>query len=690
MLLLLYSLTLVYFRLLHGRFTSSSNSTLVYGFLPRLSIFSSLFHRIWPARYEDICKFHFIAYGFIVTVYCTIWLYFQSIRRKYTSYTDILYTVRFLRQLSIYLSWFRANWSRTNRFIINFLFYCDLPVCYAILHVMAKSGLLPTPNSPRMTSNNLDRFVKPSLFPLPYPAIHIIESLEINSSPSWLLNVTKTNINFKIEWDVIDKSELVNSVDIFPKPVIQSLSTYSVHDPVWSTSLNNKKICLKIDWKFMKPNQSPSQLNPTPSTSFYPPSTDYGYSSATPSSRHQSRVYHSPQSPFPHTVLFPNPHFSPNRQDIYTSPTKPKPQHNFPHPDKVNTVKSTAPVNLNPNSLVFQSKPVAHSSPDCTSVPNSSSTDPIIPPASITTPNLPVSASSSNITPLPSPPSVPSPPPPPPPPFSPPPPSDPILEDSSIPETSPPPPMAPDHSKNSPHNLCTTEYPPLSNDKSLPKTGPTKRRKKKNRSKSKPIALDISSSSHLENVPPPSDPPQLPSVNILRDPPIFIINDRSQDGDIRTDIDPTSPDFLPQDNCFLPSPPNIPLGPDGSLDPHLRADRMNILGKCRLCKVTVPSHAVDLHLLQCTKLVHHDVDNLAMEHADITNKNYSDMINIVYDYVQCIMHDDVVSNLFWKVSLFTKFLHDIEHLMDCKARSIFQLTNMSGDQKRFNILDYST
>lgn len=135
MLLLLYSLTLVYFRLLHGRFTSSSNSTLVYGFLPRLSIFSSLFHRIWPARYEDICKFHFIAYGFIVTVYCTIWLYFQSIRRKYTSYTDILYTVRFLRQLSIYLSWFRANWSRTNRFIINFLFYCDLPV-YATRYFM--------------------------------------------------------------------------------------------------------------------------------------------------------------------------------------------------------------------------------------------------------------------------------------------------------------------------------------------------------------------------------------------------------------------------------------------------------------------------------------------------------------------------------------------------------------------------
>ena len=66
-----------------------------------------------------------------------------------------------------------------------------------MLHVMATYGLLPTPNSPRLNSTNPNDFVKSSLFPLPYQAVHIIESLEINSPPTWLINVKKKQCQFQ-------------------------------------------------------------------------------------------------------------------------------------------------------------------------------------------------------------------------------------------------------------------------------------------------------------------------------------------------------------------------------------------------------------------------------------------------------------------------------------------------------------
>ena len=55
-------------------------------------------------------------------LYITTWLYFQSIRRRYASYSDILYLVRFLGQLSTILSLLRGIWSRIGTLIINFLF----------------------------------------------------------------------------------------------------------------------------------------------------------------------------------------------------------------------------------------------------------------------------------------------------------------------------------------------------------------------------------------------------------------------------------------------------------------------------------------------------------------------------------------------------------------------------------------
>ena len=235
---------------------------------------------------------------------------------------------------------------------------------------MANYGLLPTPNSPRLNSTNPNDFIKSSFFSLPYQAIHIIESLEINSSPTWHLNVNKGSVNFRIEWDVLGKSTTVTSV--FPKSVIQSLSTFDVRDPVWSTSLNNKKICMKIEWKVIDSNQSTPQLNlnspcyslksfaSSPMTP-YPTNNDSGYSSSSPFTPQKPSGYSHPQSPF-----FPTTLFRPHRHDVYTSPTKQKPQHIHSHK-----------VGINNSST--HSKPVTKTPPDTTSTLNSLSLVPISP-----------------------------------------------------------------------------------------------------------------------------------------------------------------------------------------------------------------------------------------------------------------------------------------------------------------------
>ena len=56
-------------------------------------------------------------------LYTTTWSYFQSIRRKYSSFTDILYIVRFLSQLSTILYLFRGIWPRNNGFTNKFRFF---------------------------------------------------------------------------------------------------------------------------------------------------------------------------------------------------------------------------------------------------------------------------------------------------------------------------------------------------------------------------------------------------------------------------------------------------------------------------------------------------------------------------------------------------------------------------------------
>jgi hypothetical protein len=116
---------------------------------------------------------------------------------------------------------------------------------------------------------------------------------------------------------------------------------------------------------------------------------------------------------------------------------------------------------------------------------------------------------------------------------------------------------------------------------------------------------------------------------------------------------------------------------------------MNITGKCRLCNADVKSFNADLHLLECRRIDKNDIDNFAFEYADITNNSYDEIIEVIYDYCNYVMHDDDISYLFPKVSTFSKFFTDIELLLDQKASKVYKKREITGQQKRFNILNYS-
>ena len=116
---------------------------------------------------------------------------------------------------------------------------------------------------------------------------------------------------------------------------------------------------------------------------------------------------------------------------------------------------------------------------------------------------------------------------------------------------------------------------------------------------------------------------------------------------------------------------------------------MCIPGKCRLCHKNVDSYNADLHLLDCKRIQNYDIDDLAHEYADITRKSYYDIINVIYYYCMCVMHDDEISVIFRKVSTFSKFLHDLNDILDRKAIRIFKEMELFGQRTRFNVLNFS-
>ena len=219
------------------------------------------------------------------------------------------------------------------------------------MEFLLKNGLLPTPNGPKLHSPKAQDYVKRSYFPIPFQAVNIIESFNIQSKPTWDINVTSKALKFKAEWDIVKQNLLNNPTDIFSRSIIETIGTYSLVNSAWSTSFNGQKLCIKLEWKIQNTDLTihdspiyntshtpftPGFLNSPINHSFVSTPTkfsslksppDSGYKSQSDSYKNPSKYYsnwsrnlniesNTENSPLPHANLFNSPCSPVNRQDL--------------------------------------------------------------------------------------------------------------------------------------------------------------------------------------------------------------------------------------------------------------------------------------------------------------------------------------------------------------------------------------
>lgn len=238
-------------------------------------------------------------------------------------------------------------------------------------HPNASTGLLPTPTCPTIKSNNPNDFIKGSFYPIPYQAIIAIEGAKTHELLTWDINVTSQSVKVKMEWSVLDGSTLVKS-DSIPKAVVNSISTYNLIQPAWSTSYCSKKFSFKCDWKLISSTNSPSTNNtyyPNLTPTIMNLSNDSGYMShnISQSFLNASTPYHTPYPANPppgmmYTDLVLNNQYSiriphQNMLTKYIKLTSPKippnlplqnPQSRPPYPPPTKATPLLTPPNPNP------------------------------------------------------------------------------------------------------------------------------------------------------------------------------------------------------------------------------------------------------------------------------------------------------------------------------------------------------
>ena len=278
-------------------------------------------------------------------------------------------------------------------------------------------GILPTPRSPIIKDGVPASYIKQSYYPIPYPAIIAIENSNIHEVISWDINVNHKSIKIKVDWALAkDKME---TKSIFPKSVYDSISSYNINQPTWSSSCSRDKLSLKVEWKISNPNPSNTSKISTPSLK---PSPIPGHLFTTPKHNTMNDSgYGSPIFSSPHRVnvstpagrlFFPSPNHKTNRHDVYrnspnsktsvpthntssssntlnpllltpipnldSSDTLPKPSITLPH----NDTPLSSVVQSNPDGAVPKSTPLSSSNPH-SPLPSSLTEIPLVLPAPI-------------------------------------------------------------------------------------------------------------------------------------------------------------------------------------------------------------------------------------------------------------------------------------------------------------------
>ncbi len=538
-------------------------------------------------------------------------------------------------------------------------------------HPNVSAGLLPTPTSPIIKSDNPEDYIKSSNYPIPYQAMIAVEGANTHELLTWDINVTTQNVKVKIEWSVLDGSTSVKS-DSIPKTVINSISLYNLTQPSWSTSYSTKRFSFKCDWKLVstKPTLNNSFSPSTPSNFKSP--NDSGYISNTSKSLNTSTPYTpSHNRSHRHDVYKP-----PFKQPVFyrDSPTKdipsPKPtlpsthQSSFtyisppssPHPSRQDTYTPSKPVGENsPSTLAskpsdtpkhdVKSKSIPPSLPSTSS--SYSTSDPNLPltfpkdhnpskPPTLPDPTLPstlptITSPNDHI-----------------------PPKSPTLPDSTLPSSHIPPksPTLPDST------LLSTPSTLTSSDHHVP-------------SKSSPITdADLSKINSSEK-------------------PKYTVSAKSTDRDI---ILVRDPQVDPMNCKYVPKPKNLPRSGKKKifLDQKLDASRMDIVGNCRLCGESVSSCYTDYHIITCKSCD----EMIAIEFYEkmaklIAHGDEYNIESIVLNYCLYQLHiAEFDVNEFFDLKSFKTFIIELEQFLDNRAACIFKKLGYTNP-RRFNILKYS-
>ena len=133
---------------------------------------------------------------------------------------------------------------------------------------------------------------------------------------------------------------------------------------------------------------------------------------------------------------------------------------------------------------------------------------------------------------------------------------------------------------------------------------------------------------------------------------------------------------------------DIIIDDNGLIDEKLDASLMEIQGSCRRCKKVVSSYESDDHLLYCPKISRDDFDTFCIDQAKMHNTTDCDIEAVAAGYCQFEIDLSDINNVFPKASQFESFIHDLELFLDNFASKVYSSLNISGQRKRFNILNY--
>ncbi len=110
---------------------------------------------------------------------------------------------------NVFLFLLAQIWSELVKYLSRYLLLsiCSIRHCccyYTIIlsYIMlfsSKAGLLPTPNSTKIHSKNPNDYIKTSNYPIPFQAVNIVESFNINCQPTWDISVASKLVKFRAE-----------------------------------------------------------------------------------------------------------------------------------------------------------------------------------------------------------------------------------------------------------------------------------------------------------------------------------------------------------------------------------------------------------------------------------------------------------------------------------------------------------